>query len=122
MAQAVKISDVEMNALRDAARLSSRSISGQAEHWIRIGRAMERDPAISYSRIEMALRGLEPVSLDSLDEAHQNAFFERMADAPPTVRETDYWQDRQRRGVGVGLDDQDRLVFANKALVPTTRG
>ncbi|MEP6720049.1 MAG: hypothetical protein ABJA77_01270 [Variovorax sp.] len=121
MAQAVKISDVEMNALRDAARLSSRSISGQAEHWIRIGRAIERDPAIGYSRIEMALRGLEPLVLDTLDEASQNAFFEQMGEAQPTSVEQDFWRNRQRRGVGVGLDDKDNLVLGSAVKAPGRR-
>lgn len=116
MSQAVKISDIEMKALRDAARLNSRSISGQAEHWLRIGRAMERDPQVGYSRVEMALRGLEPVALDSLSEAEQDDFIQNLADAPATAAEEDFWRDRQRRGVGVGLDDKDRLVFGTPAL------
>lgn len=116
MSQAVKISEIEMKALRDAARLNSRSISGQAEHWLRIGRAMERDPQVGYSRVEMALRGLEPVSLDSLAEAEQDDFIQSLADAPATVVEEDFWRDRRRRNVGVGLDDKDRLVFGSAAV------
>lgn len=116
MSQAVKISDMEMKALRDAARVNSRSISGQAEHWLRIGRAMERDPQVGYSRVEMALRGLEPLSLDSLAEAGQDEFIQAMADAPATAVEEDFWRDRRRRGVGVGLDDKDRLVFGTPAV------
>lgn len=115
MAQAVKISDAEMSALRDAARLSSRSISGQAEHWIRIGRAIERDPDIGYSRIELALRGLEPLALDTLAEAIQDEFFERLADAPAAAAADDFWRERQRRAVGVGLDDRDYLVYGSAA-------
>ena len=116
MSQAVKISDIEMKALRDAARVNSRSISGQAEHWLRIGRALERDPQVGYSRVEMALRGLEPLSLDTLAEAGQDDFIQAMADAPATTAEDDFWRDRQRRGVGVGLDDKDRLVFGTPAV------
>lgn len=115
MPQAVKISDPEMNALRDAARINSRSISGQAEHWMRIGRAVERDPSLGYSRIEKALRGLEPVSLDALSEDQQDAFLADMANAPQTVVEEDFWRNRRQRGLGVGLDDNDKLVFGKAA-------
>lgn len=83
MSQAVKIPKTEMKkALRDAARLSSRSISVPAEHGLRIGRAMERDPQVGRSRVEIALRGLEPVSLDSLAESEQDAGLPRWKPAP----------------------------------------
>ena len=118
MAQAVKISDLEMDALRDAARVNSRSISGQAEHWIRIGRAIERDPTIGYSKVDLALRGLEPLALDTLGDAEQDAFIERMGDAPATAAEQDFWRKRQRKGLGVGLDDDGNLEFG-KAVRPT---
>ena len=121
MAQAVKISDGEMDALRDAARVNSRSISGQAEHWIRIGRAVERDPMVAYSKIEMALRGLEPLVLDSLSKADQDDFIERMGNAPATAAEQDFWRNRQREGLGVGLDDQDNLVFGEAVRPPGIR-
>lgn len=111
MAQAVKVSEIEMDALRDAARLHNRSLSGQAEHWMRIGRAVERDPAIGFSRVELALRGLEPMSLDGLRDEEQDAFIEEMGRALPTAAEEDHWRRRREQGAGVGLDKQDRLVF-----------
>ncbi len=114
MSQAVKISDIEMKAVRDAAQINSRSISGQAEHWMRIGRAVERDPEMRYSRIDRALRGLEAIDPDSLDAAAQEAFIAQMADAPATPEAQDFWRDRQRRGVGVGLDENDELVFGRR--------
>lgn len=121
MGQAVKISDTEMEALRDAARVNSRSISGQAEHWMRIGRAVERDPRLSHSRIEQALRGLEPLTLETLDEAAQDDFLERMVTDPPTAREAAFWQDRSQRGLGVGLDENGVLVHATPLPVPPDR-
>jgi hypothetical protein len=110
MAHAVKISDTEMEALREAAELNSRSLSGQAEHWIRIGRAVERDPRFGYVQIEQALRGLRPVS--SLTDEQQEEFFERFAQDTlvPTERERAYWDDRRRKGLGVGLDDHGNVV------------
>lgn len=46
MAQSIKLSDKEMDILRKEAALSSRSLAGQAEHWLRIGRAIERSPRL----------------------------------------------------------------------------
>ena len=113
MPQAVKISDTEMRALRDAARVNSRSIAGQAEHWMRIGRAVERDPALSYSRIDKALRGLEAIDLDTLDAAQQDEFIDRMTQSSPDGAQ-DFWDDRQARGVGVGLDAHGAMEFGAK--------
>lgn len=121
MAQAVKVSDGEMSALRDAARLHNRSLSGQAEHWMRIGRAVERDPTIGYSRIDMALRGLEPISLDRLGEQEQDAFIEALGSAAPTAAEDDFWRHRRAKGLGVGLDERNRLVHG-QARPPRSRG
>lgn len=110
MAKAVKICDSEMEELREAASVHSRSISGQAEHWLRIGRAVERDPRFGYVQIEEALKGLRPVS--SLTDAQQDEFFERFAEETlvPSDAERAYWDDRQRKGLGVGTDEQGTIV------------
>ncbi len=112
MSQAVRISEPEMKALRAAAQINSRSIAGQAEHWMRIGRAVERDPTIAYSRIELALRGLHPIDLDTLSEAEQDAFLDRTADleATPTAARAEFYADRRRRGLGVGMDEHGNIV------------
>lgn len=112
MNHAVRISEKEMAELRKAARLNSRSLAGQAEHWMRLGRALERNPDISYSRIEMALQGLEALDLDTLDETQQEDFLDRFADATlaPTAAQTAFFEDRRRRGLGVGTDDQGQIV------------
>jgi hypothetical protein len=110
VAQAVKISDPEMEVLREAAATNSRSISGQAEHWLRIGRAVERDPRFGYVQIEQALKGLRPVS--SLNDEQQEEFFERFAAETlvPTERERAFWEERQRKGLGVGMDEEGNIV------------
>ena len=114
MNHAVRISEDEMVALRQAAQLNRRSIAGQAEHWMRIGRAIERHPTVSYALVESALRSLSPPALDELDQdAHADQLM-AMFTEPPTEQEQAFWQDRQQRGVGVGLDDADRLVFGAK--------
>lgn len=110
MGQAVKISDEEMQAVREAAQLHSRSIAAQAEHWIRIGRAVERDPRFGIVQIEEALRGLR--SVDSLSGDQQESFLDRLGDQlhEPSPAQHAFWTDRQRRGLGVGLDEAGRVV------------
>lgn len=111
MSQAVNISQAEMTALREAARLNSRSISAQAEHWLRIGRAVERDPRFSYAMIEQALRGL--LSPDDLEANKQEGFFDRMGDGlwESSPDADAFFTDRNRRGVGVGMDEAGNLVY-----------
>lgn len=115
MAQAVKISDIEYEAVREAALINSRSLSGQAEHWIRIGRAVERDPAIAYSKIERALRGLLPPEelTDEEQEKYLDEFAVRMGQPGPG--EEAFWAERERRGLGVGLDADDKLSYPPNA-------
>jgi len=115
MNHAVRISEDEMLELRQAAQLNRRSIAGQAEHWMRIGRAIERDPKVSYALIETALRGLEPAALDTLDDAAHGDELMAMFTGEATESEQAFWRDRQQRGVGVGLDDADRLIHQAKA-------
>lgn len=107
MAKTLKISDSAYEVLAEAATVNSRSLSGQLEHWMHIGRAVERDPSIAYSRIEQALRGL--LSPDELDETEQEEFFEafnaRMA--APSAEEAAFYGNL-KNGAG---DDDDSQVY-----------
>jgi len=118
MSAAVKLSDDTIAVLRDAAQVHSRSMSGQAEYWIKLGRAVERDPAFGYTRVETALRGLEPIAIDSIDEREQEELILGMARVRATPQEGDYWRSRRERGVGVGLDGNDELVYGARAVKP----
>lgn len=42
MSNYIKLSDDLVSILIEETKLSSRSVAGQAEHWIRIGRAIEQ--------------------------------------------------------------------------------
>jgi hypothetical protein len=115
MGAAVKISDTEMQAIREAAAINSRSISGQAEHWIRIGRAVERNPDFSYARIEQALRGLMPAS--QLTEGEQEDYLDRLGDAmraPATEEQRAQYAQLGAHPTAVGLDDQGKVVFGGQ--------
>jgi hypothetical protein len=115
MSQAVKISDAEYEAVRQAAAVNSRSLAGQAEHWLRIGRAVERNPEIAYSRIERALRGL--LSVDALNGDEQEEFFDHFAVAmrAPGKSEERFFEERERQGLGVGVDEANNLVYSPNA-------
>jgi ParD-like antitoxin of type II bacterial toxin-antitoxin system len=117
MPQAVRISDQEMERLREAASTHSRSISGQAEHWLKLGRLFEHDPALNLSRIERALRG--ELSPDALTGPQQELYFDRF--------EQELWQDSaalrqafkdlvaEQGGVGYLSDDSDEIVTRKPA-------
>lgn len=110
MAQSIKLSDKEMDILRKEAALSSRSLAGQAEHWLRIGRAIERSPAFNYQRIRQALTA--QLSPDELNGEEQEVFLEEFSDSMwrPSPEMEAFFADRRRRGVGVGLDEKGNLV------------
>jgi hypothetical protein len=115
MSYAVKISEIEMNALRESAALQSRSLSGQAEHWLRLGRAFERDPRFGFSKVELALKGL--LSPDELADSEQEEYFDGIGDGywkKSNVADS-FFDERRRRGLGVGMDEAGNVVLQASA-------
>ena len=110
MSTAVKISDSEMLVLRKVAALQSRSLAGQAEHWLRLGRAFEANPIYGYAKVEQALQALG--SLDDLNTVEQELYFEKLADSNwmPSATEDAYFTALRLRGGSVGMDDVGRIV------------
>lgn len=119
MSSAVKISEATMIALRDNAVLQSRSISGQAEHWLRLGQAFERDPRFGYARVEEALQGL--VAPMELTDDEQEKYFDRLGESygEPSPTEDAFFAEMNRRGEGVGLDENNNLVYGTSE--PTSK-
>jgi hypothetical protein len=115
MPQTVKISDGEMEKVREAAELNSRSIAGQAEHWIRLGRAVERDPRFGYTRIEQVLKGL--MRVEDLTDDEQEDYLDRLGDlmSVPNAEEKAFFADREARGLGVGMDEDGQLTYSPNA-------
>lgn len=111
MAQSIKISDDEMMLLRKEADVSSRSIAGQAEHWLRIGRAIERSSAFNYQHIKEVLAGL--ANPDELSAEEQEVFFEEFSDSmwEVTSEQDAFFAKRRKLGLGVGLDENDNLIY-----------
>jgi hypothetical protein len=67
----VKISDELHDAAKLMAKAMSRSINSQAEYWMRIGKIIEQNPAITYSDVLKML--VNQASSESHDYADQDA-------------------------------------------------
>lgn len=67
----VKISDELHDAAKLMAKAMSRSINSQAEYWMRIGKIIEENPAITYSDVLKML--VNQASSESHDYADQDA-------------------------------------------------
>jgi len=117
VSQAVRISENEMVHLREAAALHSRSVAGQAEHWIRLGRLVERSPGFDLRRADAALaamdRGDEDTELETLLVASLNLTQDPAA--------ADAYAALGGRAGAVGYNEQDQLVERQKdgRLEPT---
>ncbi|MGA1841820.1 MAG: TA system antitoxin ParD family protein [bacterium] len=59
MATAIRISDELVNEAKKYSRIEHRSITGQIEHWARIGKCIEENPDLTYSLIKEILIGIE---------------------------------------------------------------
>jgi hypothetical protein len=116
MAQSIKISDEIMKALRVESELATRSLAGQAEHWLRIGRAVENSSNFSYQHIKEALSGLK--SPDELMLEEQELYFEELEElmwkAPTEEEQAKFKHYLGNNRTLVGLDENDNLVFENQ--------
>ena len=65
MSSAVKLQDDLIESARSEAKLWSRSMTQQVEHWARIGRAIERARLASSERVRAALTA--QLAFDALD-------------------------------------------------------
>lgn len=75
------------------------------------------------ARVKQALAGV--LCAGELTGDEQEEFFEGLAAAmwaPPSAHEREFWADRERRGLGVGMDDAGNLVFPAVIMpaAPTT--
>lgn len=59
MATAIRISEGLVDEARKYSRIDHRSLTGQIEHWARIGKCAEENPDLSYSQIKEILIGIE---------------------------------------------------------------
>lgn len=59
MPTAVRISEGLVNAAKKISKIDHRSLTGQIEHWARIGKCAEENPDLTYGLIKEILIGLE---------------------------------------------------------------
>ncbi|MDA8242379.1 MAG: hypothetical protein M0Z67_18670 [Nitrospiraceae bacterium] len=61
VATAVRISEKLVDEARKYSRVDHRSVTGQIEHWAKIGKCAEENPDLTYALIKEILIGLEEV-------------------------------------------------------------
>jgi len=59
MPTAVRISEELVNEARKISKVDHRSLTGQIEHWARIGKCAEENPDLTYDLIKELLLGIE---------------------------------------------------------------
>jgi len=59
MATAVRISEKLVTDAKKFSRIDHRSLTGQIEHWARMGKCAEENPDLTYSLIKEILIGVE---------------------------------------------------------------
>ncbi len=110
MSSAVKISDELVRAARNECGIQSRSMTQQIEHWARIGRALERSPAISHERIRAALQA--ELAFDELNSEEQAVALGQLEKDILRPRGDAEFAERLREAERPlsGIDAQGRLV------------
>jgi hypothetical protein len=58
MPTAVRISDELLNEAKKFSKIDHRSLTGQIEHWARIGKYAEENPDLTYDLIKEILIGI----------------------------------------------------------------
>jgi len=59
MAMAVRISEELADEAKKFSKIEHRSLTGQIEHWARIGKCSEENPDLTYNLIKEILIGIE---------------------------------------------------------------
>ena len=68
MATAVRVSEDLVKEARKYSRVDHRSITGQIEHWARIGKCAEENPDLTYDIIKEILIGIEELEQGEMTE------------------------------------------------------
>ncbi|PKL52454.1 MAG: hypothetical protein CVV37_01035 [Nitrospira bacterium HGW-Nitrospira-1] len=68
MATAIRISEELIGDAKKFSRIDHRSLTGQIEHWARIGKCAEENPDLPYTLIKEILIGIEELEQDAKSE------------------------------------------------------
>ncbi len=110
-----------MDILRDESKTFGRSIAGQAEHWMRIGRAIEQSNHFNYRKIQAVLNGT--LSPDHLNRDEQEVYLDDFIEEMklPQQAMSEHLSKQGEAGIGVGLDDDENLVYAKSTKDDTLK-
>ncbi len=68
MATAVRISETLVREAKLMSSVDNRSVTGQIEHWAKIGKCAEENPSLTYNLIKEILIGIEELNQGELTE------------------------------------------------------
>ena len=68
MAMAVRISEELVDAAKKYSKIDHRSLTGQIEHWARIGKCSEENSDLTYSLVKEILVGIEELDQNEKTE------------------------------------------------------
>ncbi|MBI3379121.1 MAG: ParD-like family protein [Thermodesulfovibrionales bacterium] len=68
MATAIRISEELIGDAKKFSRIDHRSLTGQIEHWARIGKCAEENPDLPYNLIKEILIGIEELEQGAKSE------------------------------------------------------
>lgn len=70
MAMAVRISEELLGEAKKFSKIDHRSLTGQIEHWARIGKCAEENQDLTYRLIKEILIGIEELNQNEKTEYH----------------------------------------------------
>ncbi|MHB8808688.1 MAG: TA system antitoxin ParD family protein [Desulfobulbaceae bacterium] len=68
MATAIRISEELVAEAKKYSKIEHRSLTGQIEHWARIGKCLEENPDLTYTLVKEILVGLEELNQNEKTE------------------------------------------------------
>ncbi|MBS0174284.1 MAG: hypothetical protein JSR64_09645 [Nitrospira sp.] len=106
----IRLSETLVADARRDAEVFNRTISGQVEHWARLGQAIEAAPGFDLTRVRAALDGRFNADLLSPDE--RDIFEDLLGEAlaTPDAGELAYFDQLVNCGGAVGYDAAGRYV------------